>query len=105
MSKRISTIVLLSFMCIGGSRIAFGTESTQSNSNVFQWVYLSSNPELWHEVQSAFQDELTPDNASEGKDAADVYRYKYLQKIGVVANSAVVIIGHRPASPVSQAVS
>ena len=61
--------------------------------NTFQWIHPNSNPELWQQIQSAFHDELAPDELEPGQDELDVYRYKYLQKVGVVNHSVLVILG------------
>ena len=47
-------------------------------------------------------EELTPDQAVAEKSAIDTYGYKYLQMVGTLGYSALVIVGHRPAKEVSK---
>lgn len=62
----------------------------------FRWIRPTSDPQLWQHIQSAFHDELTPDEPKPGQDPLDVYRYKYLQRCGIVGHSALVVVGHQP---------
>lgn len=68
----------------------------------FRWIHPSSDPGLLKQVRAAFQHELAPDGAKPEADWRDVYQYNFLQKVGVVGHSALVIIGHRPAKEVSK---
>jgi hypothetical protein len=34
----------------------------------FRWIHPNSDPQLWQQIESAFQDELAPDNAKSGQD-------------------------------------
>lgn len=77
-------------------------QNAPGSANTFRWIHPGSDPQLWQQVQSAFHDELLPDAAKPGQDDLDTYRYKYLQKVGVLNHSALVILGHRPAKEVSQ---
>lgn len=70
--------------------------------NAFRWVHPGSDPQLWQQIESTFQDELAPDEPKQGQSEVDTYRYKYLQAVGIVKQSALVIIGHRPAKEVRQ---
>jgi hypothetical protein len=63
----------------------------------FRWIHPDTDPKLWQEIMSAFRDELAPDQSQRGLPDDYIYRYKYLQKVGVLRNSALVIIGHQPA--------
>ncbi len=68
----------------------------------FRWIHEESDAQAWQQIQVAFADELAPDVPKQGDDGLDVYRYKYFQKIGVVNDSALVIIGQRPAKEVAK---
>jgi hypothetical protein len=68
----------------------------------FRWIHPNSDPQLWQQVESAFQDELTSDDAKPGQDKLDVYQYKYLQRVGILNHSALVIIGRRPAKQMTE---
>jgi hypothetical protein len=72
-------------------------ETKPETIGTFRWIHPNSDPQLWQQIEAAFQDELTPDDAKPGQDKLDVYCYKYLQKIGVLGHSVLVIIGRRPA--------
>jgi len=50
----------------------------------------------------AVDGELAPDEAKQGQDKLDVYRYKYLQKVGILNHSVLVIIGRRPAKEITK---
>lgn len=76
---------------------------TESDASTFRWIHSASDPQIWEQILTSFNDELVPDEAQQGQSELDVYRYKYLQKVGVVNHSALVIVGHRPAKEVSKA--
>src|SRR6266566_6232959 len=75
-----------------------GSETTGN----FRWVHPNSDPQLWEEILTSFNDELTPDVPKQELSNLDVYRYKYLQKVGILNNSALVIVGHRPSKEMSK---
>lgn len=77
-------------------------ETNPEIPGTFRWIHPNSDPQLWQQIESAFQDELTPDDAKPGQDKLDVYRYKYLQRVGILNHSALVIIGRRPAKEVTK---
>ncbi|HLW84160.1 MAG TPA: hypothetical protein VKR60_03035 [Candidatus Sulfotelmatobacter sp.] len=59
-----------------------------------KWLDAKQDPTAWAKVQAAFREELAPD------DPATTYpqtaqRYKYLHRVAVFRDSALVIIGHR----------
>jgi hypothetical protein len=77
--------------------------STKSNSKpvtTFHWIQSASSPQLWRQIESAFHDELAPDESKDRQDELDVYRDSYLQKVGVLDHSALVVIGHRPSKKI-----
>jgi hypothetical protein len=75
---------------------------TDSEAKTFRWVHATSDPQLWEQILTSFNDELTPDEPQQGRSELDVYRYKYLQKVGVLNHSALVIIGRRPAKEMTK---
>src|ERR1700687_4161444 len=93
---------LLISLVFPSSSQAMGLETKPEATDTFRWIHPSSEPQLWQQIESAFQDELAPDDAKEGQDKLDVYRYKYLQKVGILNHSALVIIGRRPAKEVTK---
>jgi hypothetical protein len=92
---------LLSLFLPGTASAAAAQTSTQA-PETFHWVHQASDPQLWEEILQKFKEELTPDQATSGTSALDVYGYKYLQMVGVIDHSALVIVGHRPAKEVSK---
>lgn len=94
---------VLLFICVSTS--AAGHESGGESASGFRWIHAVSDPQVWQQIQSAFQGELTPDQAKEGQDALDVYQYKYLQMVGILNHSALVIIGYRPTKELSKETS
>ena len=77
-------------------------ETNPEIPGTFRWIHPNSDPKLWQQIECAFQDELTPDDAKPGQDKLDVYQYKYLQRVGILNHSALVIIGRRPAKEVTK---
>jgi len=78
------------------------SQTSPEHASTFRWIQPNSDPQIWQQIQSAFQPELAPDVAKQGDDGLDVYRYKYLQRIGVLNHSALVLVGHRPAKHVTK---
>jgi hypothetical protein len=97
--SRFRLLVLLLVFC---ASFADARESTIDTFNTFRWIHPNSDPQLWKRIMDSFGDELSPDEPSQGQDKLDVYRYKYIQKVGVLNHSALVIIGRRPAKEVSK---
>jgi hypothetical protein len=94
----LGTVLLL---LVPGPVSATGSE-TETDASSFRWIHPASDPQIWEQILASFNDELVPDEAQPGQDELEVYRYKYLQKVGVVNHSALVIVGHRPAKEVSK---
>lgn len=72
----------------------------QATGKTFRWIHPSTDPKLWQQIRHAFQEDLAPDEPN-GRDPLDVYQYKFLDKVGVVDHSALVVLGHRPGKVVS----
>ncbi len=96
-----SSLVLILALTAAGERRTSPSDRDKAIS--FRWIQPASDPQLWQQVQSAFHDELAPDEPKPGKDQLDVYRYKYLQRVGIVGRSALVIVGHQPAKGLTKA--
>lgn len=77
-------------------------DAARRGANTFRWVHPNSDAQLWQQIESVFRDELAPDEGKEGQDELDVYRYKYLEKVGILNHSVLVIVGHRPARELSK---
>jgi len=61
----------------------------------FRWLNPKTDQAAWTKVEAAFKTELQPETAS--PDGGVPYGYKYVERIGVVDHSALVIIGHKTA--------
>ena len=94
-------VVLISLVFAASSQ-ATQLEAKHQTTSTFRWIHPNSDPQVWQQIESAFQDELAPDDAKSGQDNLDVYRYKYLQKVGILGESALVIIGRRPAKEITE---
>ena len=58
----------------------------------FHWIDSRQDVALWTRVQSAFRNELAPDKAEPD---TLTFAYKYLKRVGISNNSALVILGYR----------
>jgi len=61
----------------------------------FRWLDSSRDSEVWNRVQTAFGQELEPDDPAKLKPHQAAYKYKYLNQIGVFRDAALVIVRHR----------
>src|SRR6202158_2744890 len=93
--------LLISLMFSASSQ-ATKLETKPETADTFRWIHPGSDPQLWQQIETPFQDEPAPDDAKQGQDERDVYRYKYLQKVGILNHSALVIIGRRPAKEIAK---
>ena len=50
---------------------------------------------MWAKLQDAFKKEMQPDAAK--TDGSTVYAYKFLERVGLIDQSALVIVSHRTA--------
>ena len=97
------SVFLLRFVAlvvVFGMSAAAGRERSPNAANTFRWIHPTSDPQLWEQILSSFSGELRPDEPKQGIDEFDIYRYKYLQKVGVLNHSALVVVGHRPAKEI-----
>ena len=91
----------LMILTLAASSSARKIENIAEPSNTFRWAHSGSDPRLWQQIRSAFRYELAPDEAKAGRDQLDVYRYKYLDRVGVLGYSALIILGRRPAKEIN----
>lgn len=99
---RTHLLPFLLLLLLPASALAGQPPAADSGQHLFRWIHASSDPKLWEQVLAAFNDELAPDQPEPGQNELDVYRYKYIQKVGIVDQSALVIIGRRPAKEVAE---
>ncbi len=97
-----SSYALLLVILAVTSHLIAQSETNGNRTQTFRWIDEASDAQLWGEVQFAFHDELAPDDVNDGKDALDVYRYKYLRRVGIINHSALVFVGHRPAKQLTK---
>jgi hypothetical protein len=74
--------------------VAAGQAKAQS-ADGFRWLNPKTDTATWTKIEAAFKTELQPDTAKANGDTA--YGYKYVERVGVVDHSALVIIGHKTA--------
>jgi hypothetical protein len=97
-----SQLWLLSLFLLAALSPAAAGQAGPATASAFRWIEPTSDPQLWQQVQTGLRDELTPDEPKPGLDAHDVYGYKYLERVGIVGHSALVIISARPSKVVSK---
>ncbi len=84
--SRIGLISLLSIMPLACGAV----ESAPSRG--FRWIDAQHDGAVWGKVQAALHDELLPDKPDPD---SLTFGYKYLKRVGVSNNSALVIVGNR----------
>jgi hypothetical protein len=74
--------------------LAFGIVDSKERapSPGFRWIDAQHDGAVWSKVQAALRDELKPDKADPD---TLTFGYKYLMRVGVSNNSALVIVGYR----------
>jgi hypothetical protein len=98
-SRWLGLLVLLLIPALAQATVL---EANSETINTFRWIHPGSDAQLWEQILASFSDELAPDEAKQGQDKLDVYRYKYLQKVGILNHSVLVIIGRRPAKEITK---
>jgi hypothetical protein len=73
--------------------IASGAGASAQSADGFRWLNAKTDAKTWAKIENAFQDELKPDEPR--SDGGDAFGYEFLQRIGVVDHSALVIVGQR----------
>lgn len=90
---------------VGGVILLFMCGCQQSPPNLvvkqtatdgqFQWLDSSRDSQVWNRVQTAFRQELEPDDPRKVPAHYLPTQYKYVHQIGVFRTAALVIIGYR----------
>src|SRR5260370_20948759 len=65
-----------------------------SQKGDFRWLNAHRDSEAWAQVRAAFRQELEPDDPAKTAPVV-AERYKYVSRIGLFKNLAVVVIGQR----------
>jgi hypothetical protein len=92
-------------ICVGGMILLLACGCQQSRPNAvateskgqtqFRWLDSGRDSALWNRVQTAFGQELEPDDPAKLKPHQAAYDYKYLHQVGVFSDAAMVVVGHR----------
>jgi hypothetical protein len=61
----------------------------------FHWLDVSRDSTVWNDVQTAFHQELAPDDPLKVPLHYAAYQFKYVYQIGVFRAAALVIVGYR----------
>lgn len=69
--------------------------SKAQSANGFRWFTPASDAATWAKIQNAFKNQLQPDAPK--TDGSTVFAYKFLERVGIVDQSALVIVGHKTA--------
>jgi hypothetical protein len=74
--------------------LSFGADGSQEDSGQlgFQWIDSQHDSATWNKIRAALSDELRPEKSEENE---PTYGYKYIRRVGIGANSALVIVGYR----------
>lgn len=98
----LTVLTLFALAPAGATEISSEAPPAPTSKASFRWILPASDGPLWDKIQSAFADELQPDDPQPGVDQLDVFRYKYLHKVAILDRTALVIVGHRPAKEISR---
>jgi hypothetical protein len=86
--KRLMLIVVPLFFCFESLLRAYGQPAES-----VRWVAEKENAALWTTIRADFEDELQPD-VPEKVAPVLAYSYKYIYRVAVHDDSALVIVGH-----------
>jgi hypothetical protein len=91
---RIVGIILL-FGC-GCQQSRLAPVATESGSQTqFRWLDIGRDSALWNRVQTAFTQELEPDDPRQVPEHYLPTQYKYVHQIGVFRTAALVVLGYK----------
>jgi hypothetical protein len=85
--------VLISFLMLAASSSAIG-QIAQPSSTSFHWLSSSRDAALLERINTAFADELKPDDPEKVKPIV-AQEYKWISRVGLFETSALVLIGER----------
>jgi hypothetical protein len=88
---RLTTILLAAILL----SLTTSAQGKAQSENSFRWLSPTADTAAWAQIQSAFKPELQPDTGN--PDDGPVFAYKFLERVGLVGDSALVIIGHKTA--------
>jgi len=88
-----SVILLLTCGCSNSRPNQTNPET--SGQDQFHWLDASRDSTVWNGVQTAFHQELAPDDPLKVPPHYAALQYKYVSQIGVFRTAALVIVGYR----------
>jgi hypothetical protein len=91
-TKQRMRVVRATWVVLLGIVIGFSAEGYAQATAEFRWIDRQTENALWSKVRLALRDELKPDTPSPDTIA---YAYKFVDKVGLLNNSALVIVGHK----------
>src|SRR3954447_12343417 len=87
--------IILLFGC-GPQQSRTTPVATESNGQEqFRWLDSGRDSALWNRVQTALAQELEPDDPTKLGPHQAAYKYKYLHKIGLFHEEALVFVRYR----------
>jgi len=75
--------------------LACATDTNAQFASGFRWLTPAADAATWAKIQDAFQNELRPDAAK--TDGRTEFTYKFLERVGIADQYALVIVGHKTA--------
>lgn len=92
--KFVVSLLLLS-ACVGACRSDSAPKPAQSRTNDsltsgFRWIDPQKDKAIWDKALLAFHNQLEPDHSG-----GLPYEYKFLNRVGLSGNTALVIVSHR----------
>ena len=85
--------VLVAILMLAASHSTTG-QNAQPSSTAFRWLDANKDASVFGRVETAFADELKPDDPEKVKPVV-AEEYKWISRVGVFETSALVLIGER----------
>jgi len=90
-SSRLAAILLAAILF----SLTSAKQTRAQSPNNFRWLTPTNDAATWGRIQDAFKDKLRPDAAK--ADDSTIYAYKFLERIGLIDQSALVVVSHKTA--------
>jgi len=75
--------------------LACAANANAQSANGYRWLSSTTDAATWARIQAAFQSELKPDAGN--SNGGPAFQFKFLERVGVVGHSALVVVGHKTA--------
>lgn len=95
MSRLIAVFILVGLtLTMANPPRSVGAKGPQDGQGqpTFRWIDSQHDGATWNQVRTALSDELRPEKSEENE---PTYSYKYISRVGIGANSALIIVGYR----------